>query len=77
MSEASNLTPTAGLDGGEERRDSVASVKSAASTYSTEPEKANNESTKDDNHNEDEVCCVSLLLPSSNLPKPRMYRALG
>lgn len=67
MSEASNLTPTADPDGGKERRDSIASVKSAASAYSTEPEKVNNESTKDDGHNEDEVCCVSLLsfLPTS------------
>lgn len=63
MSEVPNLTPTAGPDGGEDRRDSTASVKSAASAYSTEPEKANNESTKDD---KDEVCCVSLLyLPPS------------
>lgn len=59
MSEASNPTPTA-ADNGEERRDSVASAKSAASVYSTEPEKASSESIKD------EVRCVSLpSFPSS------------
>lgn len=75
MSEASNITPTAGPDDGEGRRDSIASAKSAASVYSIGPEKSvepekTNEGVKGVKDAEDEVCYVS---PPPSLPPPPPY----